>query len=480
MKLKLILIIFFVSLYATNTYSFDCYGLNLYPSSTGANSVNGLEKSFKTIGCMAKRERFQCQNLEDKLPLKDRAMIIQCDPNSQKLNTISEMNISDCIIDGFKISAESLLDLAHMPKKVMQYAIDSLQDGEKCYQDIDKKTKMARLFNLGISNPRFTLDEKFIKLTIPKMSCGEIQRTFEARIRVYADEVKREMHGNVINSRDYIIPDEFYQKSDNLVSKLNQIVSEAKIRYECYTPKAKAEILCSGLTSLIIDATIGSGILKGGQALIKFSNFENTYNAQRSLTNFNKALNRELASLNDVPLGLQSDAKKFLESSQYVDVNYGPSLVKNGKLNPQLLKDGSNYQTIYRPASISENAKEITRQLENLPKGESQVSLELNGQKVSRIIKGTNESAAIAVIGRGHDRVRLFQSGIHSETFTPSKAAVRLLEEQNDISLMIEENKRWIESVRKRGLTVIDLGMGNAREVGPFYKVELIEMQKYK
>lgn len=45
---------------------------------------------------------------------------------------------------------------------------------------------------------------------------------------------------------------------------------------------------------------------------------------------------------------------------------------------------------------------------------------------------------------------------------------------------MVEENKKWIESVRKRGLTVIDLGMGDAREVGPFYKVELLEMQKYK
>ena len=62
---------------------------------------------------------------------------------------------------------------------------------------------MAKLFNLVILNQRFALDEKFITLSVPKMDWGEIQRLFEARMRMYADDLKREMHVNVIDSRLY-------------------------------------------------------------------------------------------------------------------------------------------------------------------------------------------------------------------------------------------------------------------------------------
>jgi hypothetical protein len=395
-----------------------------------------------------------------------------------KQNNILNIELGDCVIEGLKISANNLLDLPNLPKKIMLYAINSLQDGEKCYQDIEKKTKMARLFNIAITNPRFLLDEKFINLTIPKMSCGEIQRTFEARMRSYSDAVHREKHGQLINSQLYKIPDELYKNNYGFVNKLENLLNDFQIKYECYTPKVKAEMVCAGLTSFILDATAGTGFLKAGHMLKMIAYSDNTYNAQKGLANLSK-VSRSVNSLQDVPVSARGVAQNLLEKNQYVNVDYNLPAGKSLKIKPDMLKEGEIYQLVYRPTEVSLKVQGLVTKMKSLPKGESSIISEINGQSSARIIRGTSEVETVAIIGRGHDRVRQFQTGINSETFSPSKVAAKLLEEQGDVTLMLEENKKWIASVRKRGMTVIDLGMGEARDIGPFYKIELLEMQKY-
>lgn len=455
----------------------DCYGLNM-SQFVGADQVRSLSHDLDKVNCLAKVEAYQCQQLENQLSSNDKNKIIKCNETSFRQNNISDLNLGDCVIDGIKISANSLLDLGTMPKKIMVFAINSLQDGEKCYQDTAKKIKMARLFNLGISNPRFLLDENYINISVPKMTCGEIQRNLEARMRVYADQVKREMHGNLINSLYYNTPIELTQNNYGFINKFDQILKDYKIKYECYTPKAKAEMLCAGLTSFVLDAAVGASLLKAGQAIKKIAFSANTYNAQSGLSNLAN-LSRSTRPLSDVPQKMRHQADELLDKNHYVDVRYDFPENSIGKVDPTLLKEGTTYQLIYQPEILSNKAQDLLSKVKSLKQGENSVVAEINGETTARVIRGSKDIETVAIIGRGHDRVKVFQSGIKSETFSPSKAAVKRLEEHNDLSLMIEENKKWIESVRKRGMTVIDLGMGNAREVGPFYKVELLEMKKY-
>ena len=81
--------------------------------------ILSLIQNSLSSACLLQREQNKCSQLEAELEGADKKNIIQCDFRSIEANKLGNMNLSDCVWNGLKISGEQLLDLSAMPGKTM-------------------------------------------------------------------------------------------------------------------------------------------------------------------------------------------------------------------------------------------------------------------------------------------------------------------------------------------------------------------------
>ena len=93
----------------------------------------------------------------------------------------------------------------------------------------------------------------------------------------------------------------------------------------------------------------------------------------------------------------------------------------------------------------------------------------------------------VAVIGRNmDDRVKKFAAGIKAETFSPTQEALDMFK-KGDGSLLMKENKAWVQKLKDEGYTVYDVGLDpkysnphitgrNDQSKGEFYQMETKEI----
>ncbi len=255
MKIFLLIIL---TLYSTIPV---CFAQQCLAKNNGAmTSVLNLAQNSLSSTCMLQKEQYKCSELEAALEGNDKKKIIQCDAKSMEENKLSNMSFGTCIFNGIKLSGENLLDLTKLPGKIVESVAKGFHDTQLCNTSVDKKRELLTAFNLSIDDSRFKLSEQFLGKWLEDASCAEIDKLLFARYQNYQDVLMRERQSAILtNKKPRDLPGKKEDGSD-LMTQLKSVMSDAQVRYECYTPRVKAEIICAGVTSLIVDTAMGMGV----------------------------------------------------------------------------------------------------------------------------------------------------------------------------------------------------------------------------
>lgn len=251
---------------ATIIYSHNTFASNDNCTVAGRNQldVNLLNfiQSANQINCVHTRKKYQCEKMELKLKDNEKAKIIQCDKKSLEANNIADTVLYSCIFNGLKLSGDNLVDLAKVPGAIIEASMKGFHETHDCNNNLLKKRQLLNLFNASISDKRFMLEESFIGNKLHDMSCSEIEKLLNSRYDNYKQQISREMRIAKNSGGNYKVPDELMSNNSGLLQSLEQALEQANISYNCYTPKAKAEWMCTTLTSLLADMALGVGISK--------------------------------------------------------------------------------------------------------------------------------------------------------------------------------------------------------------------------
>lgn len=215
--------------------------------------------SAMEISCAITREAYNCEKLEKDLPNEEKYKVIKCDKESIKKNSLSETNIAECVWNGIKISADSFASLAEMPGKIAESIAKGFKETQACNQSIEKKREILNAFNLTIQDERFKLQPHFVGKWLEDAPCSEIEKLLSARYQNYSQTQYRERINN-INAGKKVEPLKDNKPTINIMEELSKAFNQAEVVYQCYTPKVKAEMLCAGVTSLLVDLASGAGI----------------------------------------------------------------------------------------------------------------------------------------------------------------------------------------------------------------------------
>lgn len=235
--------------------------------SKNASSITpllSLAKNSLSSTCILQKEQYKCSELEAELEGEEKKRIIQCDAKSIEENKLSNMSISACVFNGIKISGEHLLDLAKMPGAIADAVVKGFHETQLCNSSLEKKRELLTAFNLSVEDSRFKLSEQFLGHWLEDAPCSEIDKLLSARYQNYQNTLMREHQAAVLTGRPGTVSNSTNTKKENdgpnIISLLKSAMNEAQVRYECYTPKVKAEMVCAGVTSLIVDAAMGMGV----------------------------------------------------------------------------------------------------------------------------------------------------------------------------------------------------------------------------
>lgn len=252
--------------------------------------------------CLLQREQYKCSELEAELEGAEKKNIIQCDSKSIEANKLGNMSLGDCVWNGLKISGEQLLDLSAMPGKIMESVAKGFHDTQLCNVSVEKKRELLVAFNLSVSDSRFKLSEQFLGPWLQDATCAEVDKLLYARYQNYQNVLMRE-RVNAITAGKKVAPLESKDGGPDILKMLKSAMDAAQVRYECYTPKVKAEMICAGVTSLIVDTAMGMGIKS---AVTKISAIAKSKKALG-------AISRAAAAENKIDL---SDSSKLLPSDR--------------------------------------------------------------------------------------------------------------------------------------------------------------------
>jgi hypothetical protein len=241
----------------TQVFAQQCLSKN----NGSTSSLITLAQSSLSSTCFLQRDQYKCSELESNLDGDDKKKIIQCDAKSIEENKLTNMSFRDCIISGLKISGENLLDLAKIPGKISEAVVKGFHDTQLCNSSIDKKRELLTAFNLSISDSRFKLSEQFLGHWLEDASCAEVDKLLFARYQNFQDVSMRERR-SAIDTGKKVLPLAGTNKDNesDIIKMLKSAMEGAQVRYECYTPRVKAEMICAGITSLIVDAAMGMGV----------------------------------------------------------------------------------------------------------------------------------------------------------------------------------------------------------------------------
>lgn len=240
------------------------------------------------ISCAITREAYNCQKLENDLSPEEKYKVIKCDKDSIKKNSLSETNVAECVWNGIKISADSFVSLAEMPGKIAESIAKGFKETQACNQSIDKKRELLNAFNLTIQDERFKLQPHFVGRWLEDAPCSEIEKLLSARYQNYTQTLYRERINN-INAGKKVEPLKDAKPSINLLEELSKAFNQAEVVYQCYTPKVKAEMLCAGVTSLLVDLASGAGIAGAASKIAAIVKSKKALSrAERALASGNK------------------------------------------------------------------------------------------------------------------------------------------------------------------------------------------------
>ena len=259
--------------------------------------VGGIIDTADVLSCKTTRAEYKCEQLEQELESSEINKIIQCNKKSLSENTAGNMNLPDCIWNGIKLSGETLADISKIPGKLAESIAKGFSETQACNKSIEKKREILNAFNKSIPDKKYQLEERFLGKYLEDAPCSEIEKLLSARYQGYQQQVYRNRI-NAINAGDKVKPLE--NKDGNDLSKmLAETIKSMGQSYNCYTPKVKAEMLCVGVTTLLVDAAIGGGVLMAAKKMM-------------AIVKSKRALGRIEDAINDGrPIDL-SDSSKLL------------------------------------------------------------------------------------------------------------------------------------------------------------------------
>lgn len=216
----------------------------------------GLEVYAKTadgLACVATRDEYNCARLESELEGAEKDKIIKCDSKSLEANKLSNVNLSECVWNGIKLSVS---DLSSIPGKIAE----GFRSTQACNQNIEKKREILNAFNMSIDDSRFKLSEQFLGKWLEEAPCSEIEKLLSSRAQNYQNTLMRERQAAILTGKK---PASLRSEKEGpgLMEMLKSAMKEAGAVYQCYTPKVKAEIVCTGVTSLLTDMALGGGAI---------------------------------------------------------------------------------------------------------------------------------------------------------------------------------------------------------------------------
>lgn len=274
-------------------------------ASAAITPIMNLAKTGFSSTCMLQREQYKCSELEADLEGDEKKKVIQCDLKSIEENKLSNASLTSCIWNGIKISGEQLLDLAKLPGQIADIVAKGFHETQLCNASLDKKRELLTAYNLTVSDKRFKLSEQFLGKWLEDASCAEIDKLLWARYQNYQNVLMNERIAAINTGKK---PAALELKKDNgpdIIALLKSAMSAAQVRYECYTPKVKAEMICAGVTSLIVDTAMGMGIKS---AVTKISGI---VKSKKALANINRAVAAgEKAHLTDAAKLTNADRKR--------------------------------------------------------------------------------------------------------------------------------------------------------------------------
>jgi tryptophan 2,3-dioxygenase len=214
--------------------------------------------------CVATKANYQCDKLKDDLEGDEKKRVIECDAKSLEENSLSNTSIKSCVWNGIVMSFDSFKDMGQSIAK-------SIVSNFQCDTSIEKKRELLNAFNLTVSEERFKISERFTGDWLNSASCGQIQQLLSSRYQNAQDVLARERIAAITTGKKAKpVGDESNQSGlktggtdfGKMVKEtINFALDEAGTRYQCYTPKFKAEMICTAVTSLLIDAAVGAGAL---------------------------------------------------------------------------------------------------------------------------------------------------------------------------------------------------------------------------
>ncbi len=227
--------------------------------------VGGIILTADELNCMATRAEYKCEQLEKDLESSEINKVIQCNKKSLSENTVGNMNLPDCIWNGIKLSGETLADISKIPGKLAESIAKGFSETQACNKSVDKKREILNAFNKSIPDPRYQLEERFLGNYLEDAPCSEIEKLLSARYQGYQQQVYRNRI-NAINAGKKVDPIESKEGAD-LSKMLAEAIKSMGQSYNCYTPKVKAEMLCVGVTTLLVDAAIGGGVFMAAKKM---------------------------------------------------------------------------------------------------------------------------------------------------------------------------------------------------------------------
>lgn len=247
----------------------------------GLSPTQEITLDAEQLACVATKDKYQCQKLENS---ENKNKIIQCDKNSLSSNKISDASLS-CVLDGVQLSIDQLTDLINQSGNLVKLIVGILRAppnappstvgkwleanallDQDCDKSIEKKRLLLKSYNTMLPDPQFRLEESLID-NFKGISCFKLGNLIEASYHSYEEKLLR---SKVKSNRQSTAPRDLRL---DLINSIKEILNDANISYECYSRKAKAELLCLGLTSLAVDALSGVALLKGPQLAKRLYNY---------------------------------------------------------------------------------------------------------------------------------------------------------------------------------------------------------------
>lgn len=273
--------------------------------SSSLTPLLSLAQSGFSSACMLQREQNKCADLEVELEGEEKKKVIQCDLKSIEENKMTNASLSSCMWNGLKLSGEQLLDLSKLPGQIAEGVVRGFRDTQLCNSSIEKKRELLTAFNLSINDERFKLSEQFLGRWLQEASCAEIEKLLSSRYQNFQNVFLNERRAAINSGKKPAELEAKKAQEPGIVELLKSAMEAAQVRYECYTPKVKAEMICAGVTSLVADSLMGMGIKS---AVTKISA---VVKSKKALGNIQRsAASGEKAHLTDAAVLTNADRKK--------------------------------------------------------------------------------------------------------------------------------------------------------------------------